>query len=405
MLTKFLVASWHWFASLLLLSSPVMFRSSWEVPKLVLSQLCTLLDVHDQGWRLSVLHLRSARPTSAHFPGTSCSGVWDGQQNTNPTNLQRCCSTERYRVNVLRSLSCSQSIRQRIRCHFVFQSSWEFPDLGKYISRIVQIDLLSPLRKTPPLQRSMLSSSEASIQISQWGYQSEPPIPSCFSSRVGRRQNLCPRRMWSCQQVSVFEISALPWAFPPNIGLHVSTGRSRIHEAHSFTGPIVSLFLQDPTCLGPSMKVSYILLHHLYSTSDSVFRPVPVCFVVSLCGVVLTASVFVLHPDPLMMSGACLKSSSMSKYSTVWSNPNSKQTVQQQKAFHVWIFASKCSHVFRCVFVFEKTFECLSPSSSDKHTKSSPCTAILTSRFGLWNSAALCLTLRKPPSYPQIRVT
>ena len=38
---------------------------------------------------------------------------------------------------------------------------------------------------------------------------------------------------------------------------------------------------------------------------------------------------------------------------------------------------------------------CLSPSSSDKHTKSSPCTAILTSWFALGNTAALCLPLRK----------
>ena len=46
-----------------------------------------------------------------------------------------------------------------------------------------QLDLLSPLRKTPPLQRIMLSSSETSIQISQCGHRSEPPIPSCSFSR------------------------------------------------------------------------------------------------------------------------------------------------------------------------------------------------------------------------------
>ena len=34
-----------------------------------------------------------------------------------------------------------------------------------------------------------------------------------------------------------------------------------------------------------------------------------------------------------------------------------------------------------------------SPSSSDKDTKSSPCTAILTSSSELWNSAARCLPL------------
>ena len=58
-----------------------------------------------------------------------------------------------------------------------------------------QLDLLSPLRKMSLLQRSMLSSSEALIQISPCGYQSEPPIPSCSSSRLGRQQSRCPRRL------------------------------------------------------------------------------------------------------------------------------------------------------------------------------------------------------------------
>ena len=60
--------------------------------------------------------------------------------------------------------------------HFLFQCSMEFPDLGTKISGTVQLDLLSPFRKTPPLQRSMLSSSDALIQISECGYRSEPPI-------------------------------------------------------------------------------------------------------------------------------------------------------------------------------------------------------------------------------------
>ena len=60
-------------------------------------------------------------------------------------------------------------------CHFVLQSSLELPDLGTYISGIVQLDLLLPLRKTPLLQRSMLSSFEALIQISRYGYR--PALP------------------------------------------------------------------------------------------------------------------------------------------------------------------------------------------------------------------------------------
>ena len=60
----------------------------------------------------------------------------------------------------------------------------------------------------------------------------------------------------------------------------------RIREAHSFSGPNVLVIQQDPICLGPSMKVSSkqicILLRHHHSESDSVFRPAPVCLVVSL---------------------------------------------------------------------------------------------------------------------------
>ena len=54
-------------------------------------------------------------------------------------------------------------------------------------------------------------------------------------------------------------------------------------------------------------------------------------------------------------------------------NSNSKLSIQQQKPFHVRVFESQCSLVFRCVFGFEKFVDVfLSPSSSDKHTKSYP---------------------------------
>ena len=47
----------------------------------------------------------------------------------------------------------------------------------------------------------------------------------------------------------------------------------------------------------------------------------------------------------------------------------------------------------------------LSPSSSDKHAKWSPCSAVLAFSFEMWNNAALCLPLRNPPNSPQIKVT
>ena len=136
------------------------------------------------------------------------------------------------RVNVLRSLSCSPidpSKNSPSNCHFVFQSSLEFPDLGTQISGIVQLDLLSPLRKTPPLQRSMLSSSEALIQISQYGYRSALPIPSWLyrvASKVTAHED--------CDLLNMVRyLSGCFGAFPPDTALHASTGKSRIHEACS----------------------------------------------------------------------------------------------------------------------------------------------------------------------------
>ena len=77
-------------------------------------------------------------------------------------------------------------------------------------------------------------------------------------------------------------------------------------------------------CLGPSMKVSYkqicILLRHFHSESDSVFRSAPVCLVVSLVVSSLSSCSRCIQ-DSFMMSGACLESSSMSKYRSVWSVP------------------------------------------------------------------------------------
>ena len=79
--------------------------------------------------------------------------------------------------------------------------------------------------------------------------------------------------LWTC--FCLRNLSAA-LGFPHQIpAMHVSTGQSWIHEARSFSWPNVSLFLQDPICLGPSMKVSYkqicILSHPRSLESDSVF--------------------------------------------------------------------------------------------------------------------------------------
>ena len=115
--------------------------------------------------------------------------------------------------------------------------------------------------------------------------------------------------------------------------------KSRIHEAHSFSGPNVLLFQQDPIYLGPSMNVSCmqicIVLLHLSSESDlrlpsntslscSFSRGVLTCFSVRI------ASWFT--DDEWCMSQARFNVQVLSSLI----NSNSKHTVQQQKAFHVF---------------------------------------------------------------------
>ena len=158
----------------------------------------------------------------------------------------------------------------------MFRSSLEFPDLGTFISGIVQLDLLSPLRKTPLLQRSGLSSSEEWIQISLCDSQSEPPksvVP--FLETGSPAKSLSTKTVILSTCFCLRNLSAA-LASPPDTALHVSTGRSGIHEPRTFSGSNVSLFQQDLVCLGPSMQVSckqiciVVLQLSLESTPSSV---------------------------------------------------------------------------------------------------------------------------------------
>ena len=117
-----------------------------------------------------------------------------------------------------------------------------------------------------------------------------------------------------------------------------------------------AFFSQIQFCLVPGQKVSHkqicIVLLHLFSESDSVFRLTPTCLVVSLVGFsVRVASRFT--DDEWCVSQVKFNVQVLSSLI----NPNSKHTVQQQKLLHVRIFESKCSHVFRCVFGLEKTVD------------------------------------------------
>ena len=181
------------------------------------------------------------------------------------------------------------------RCPAPNRSVREFPDLVHGSQGQSKLDLLSPLRTTPLLQRSMLSSSEASIQISQCGFTdlSHSPVAPFFETGS-------PAKVLSTKTASLSTCFWPPWASSPDIALHVSTGQSRIREAHSFSGPNVRCFSKIQY-VGPSMKVSCkqicILLLHLSAEADSVFRLTQVCLAVSLvvCSVLQCSYYIPIH--------------------------------------------------------------------------------------------------------------
>ena len=186
-----------------------------------------------------------APPTSARFNscalfGTSCSGVWDPRS---VESILQTCSVvvvQKHRLALFRHLHgfrCRHLLDIEIsilnaflhpsivyQCvlfvvllptdpsnnllsssPFVSQPSLEFPDPCIWISSIVQFDLLSPLRRTPLLQRSGLSSSEEWIQILQCDCQSGATNPVVLFL-----------------ETSVFGNSNAALGFQPDIALHVS---------------------------------------------------------------------------------------------------------------------------------------------------------------------------------------
>ena len=195
---------------------------------------------------------------------------------------------------------------------FVFQPSLEFPDPGLKISGLIQLGLFSPLRKTPPLQRSRLSSSEAWIQIPQCGYQSEPPplshLPRDWvASKVAVHED--------CDLVSMFLSSKSQRRF----GFHHQKSSCTFQWAKSKSRGSLILWAK---CFAVSArsnlswaKFESLIQADLYLVASSLFRiglrlPSNTSLSCSFSRGVLTVFVFALHPDSLMMSGACLKSGS-----------------------------------------------------------------------------------------------
>ena len=160
-------------------------------------------------------------------------------------------------------------------------------------------------------------------------------------------------------------------------------GQSRIHEARSFSGPIC--FAVSARSNLSWAKYESLIQADLYLVASSLFRiglrlPSNTSLSCSFSRGILTVFVFELHPDSLMMSGACLKSGSMYKYCPVRSVPTLNPRFSNRK-----VFTSESSNpsIPMSVAVYlnlKKNLSlCWSPLSSDKHTKSSPCTAIHTS--------------------------
>ena len=210
------------------------------------------------------------------------------------------------RVNVFRSLSCSQPIRQRIRRR-TFTLYFNSQILVFLNSRIIQRELLSPLRKTPRLQRSRLSSSEAKFHsvVTNLSHQCRRAPPRDWVATAVHEEYDLVNMFLSSKSLRRF-------------GLSHQTSRCTFQWdkveftklAHSL-GQMLRCFSKIQSVLGKVMKVLNkqicILLHPLYSESDSVFRLTPICLAVSL---VVTSLFSCSNCTPiLMMSGACLKSS------------------------------------------------------------------------------------------------
>ena len=88
------------------------------------------------------------------------------------------------------------------------------------------------------------------------------------------------------------------------------------------------------------------------------------------------------------MSGSSFKSDSAYKYCLVQSTPTLNQECSKLKSLSPSVL-----RVGYCVFGFEKSIDVFESLTSNKHSKLPSRIAILTSWFGLWNNAALCLPL------------
>ena len=148
---------------------------------------------------------------------------------------------------MFRSWSCSQSIRQRI-CR---RAVTLYFNLRFKITKIVQLDLFSPQRRTPLVQRSGLSSSEEWIHTSQCDIQSEPPIPSCFFSRLAKSPSTKTGLLSTCSCLRNLNATL---GFPTR---YLAASFSGITKFTHFLGQICFAVKNSLICFGPNLKVSH----------------------------------------------------------------------------------------------------------------------------------------------------
>ena len=117
---------------------------------------------------------------------------------------------------------------------------------------------------------------------------------------------------------------------------------------------------------------------------------------------VLTDLVFALHPDSLIMSGACVKSGSMSRYCPFWFVPTRNTRFSNKRLFTSEPSKPKVPVSFIVYLDLRSLSICLSPICLSP--SSSPCSDILTSSFEFYNTTALSSSESSRLSTNQIHV-
>ena len=143
----------------------------------------------------------------------------------------------------------------------------------------------------------------AAIQISQCGYRSEPPIPSCSSSRQGRPQNRSTKTviLSTCRRLRNLRTAL---GFPTrHRAAHLNGTKSNARGSAILWAKCFAV--SAGTNLSWARYESLIQAD-LYLFASSLFRiglrlPSDTSLSCSFSRGVLTASVFVMHPDSLMM--------------------------------------------------------------------------------------------------------